>query len=287
MAGFDMQVTADGTRERFAQDLRAFAAALRDPSLRKQATLLVNQALAARDRLFASKFTASADLVALTEATLGLRALIQARRAAFEEVWDALDTSFMAHAVENARADAAMRFESARAPTTPERENRREALNAANLRWLLAERYAGRKAVVWAHNAHVMNAFYAPGFHKVRLAPRPGDMKPMGVFLKDSLGDEVYTLGMTTFEGREGLATGGPISQIPPAPDGSLEARLHALGWLYAFVDFRASRRDRSSPIRGPQTIRVPKFETSTVSDIARVYDGMFFIDRMSPATGL
>jgi erythromycin esterase len=62
MAGFDMQVTADGSMERFAQDLRAFVGALPDPALRQQAAQLADQAIAARGRLIATKFAAEADL---------------------------------------------------------------------------------------------------------------------------------------------------------------------------------------------------------------------------------
>ena len=48
MAGFDMQVTADGSTVRFAEDLRAFIAGLRDAGLRERATSLAEQGLAAR-----------------------------------------------------------------------------------------------------------------------------------------------------------------------------------------------------------------------------------------------
>ena len=130
-----------------------------------------------------------------------------------------------------------------------------------------------------------MNAYYGPDFRGTHLQPHHGDMKPMGVFLAQWLGPKVYTLGMTTFQGQEGLETGGPRSSIGPAPDGSLEARLHALGSPYAFLDFRLSEGDHRNPVRAVQTVRIPKFESITVSDIGRIYDGLFFIDRMAPAT--
>jgi erythromycin esterase len=185
----------------------------------------------------------------------------------------------MDHAIENMRADAAMRFDAARAPTDAARESRRDAANAANLRWLLDVKYAGRKAVIWAHDAHVMNAYYAPDFHAVHLDGQPGDMKTTGAFLAERYGKSLYTIGMTAFTGEEGFAVGGPASPIAPAPDGSLEARLHALNAPYAFVDLRAPGRPAIA------TARVPKFEANTVADIGRIYDGVFFIDRMSRAT--
>jgi erythromycin esterase len=279
MAGFDMQVTADGSMERFAQDLRAFAGALTDPALRQQAAQLADQAIAARSRLIATKFAAEADLDALTAAVKDLRVMIQVHHLEFDAIQGFVQTGFMDHAIENMRADAAMRFDAARAPTDAARESRRDAVNAANLRWLLDVKYAGRKAVIWAHDAHVMNAYYAPDFHAVHLDGQPGDMKTTGAFLAERYGKSLYTIGMTAFTGEEGFAVGGPASPIAPAPDGSLEARLHGLGAPSAFVDLRAPGRP---PIA---TARIPKFEANTVADIGRIYDGVFFIDQMRRAT--
>ena len=286
MAGFDLQVTADGTRERFARDLRDFVAALRDPVSRQQATSLAEQALAARERLFVSKFSGSGDLKVLTTAVRALRTMMDRGRDGFEAVHGRLETSFMSRAVENMRADAALRSGAARSPaTTPARESRRDALNAANLRWLIEERYAGRKVMVWAHNAHVMNAYYAPGFHDVHLKPQPGDMKPTGVFVKDWLGDQVYTVGITAYAGQEGFAVGGPVSAIAPAREGSLEAQLHASGDKFAFLDLRAAGKKHPGPLHGNLAVRIPKFDTVEVPDLGRIYDGIFFIDQIAAAT--
>jgi len=139
--------------------------------------------------------------------------------------------------------------------------------------------------MVWAHNVHVMNAGFAPGFHDVHSVPRSGDMKTTGVFVKQWLGPQVYTLGITAYAGQEGFAIGGPVSPIPPAPDGSFEAVLHTLGYSQAFVDFRKAEADRLNPIHGPTTIRIPKFESQTIVNAGRIYDGIFFIDQMTAAT--
>jgi erythromycin esterase-like protein len=130
-----------------------------------------------------------------------------------------------------------------------------------------------------------MDAGYAPGFHDLHLPPQRGDMTPTGVFIARALGPQAYTLGSTAYKGQEGFATGGPASRIAPALEGGLEADLHALGHPYAFVDFRSSQNDHRSPLREVQTVRAPKFESVTIADADRIYDGVFFIDHMSPAT--
>jgi hypothetical protein len=126
-----------------------------------------------------------------------------------------------------------------------------------------------------------MNAYYDSDFHNVHLQAQSGDMKPTGAFTADWLGSGVYTLGMTTFQGEDGFAMGGPASPVSPAPDGSLEARPHALGHPYAFVNFRGV----DGELRNPMTVRLPKYEINTIPDISRVYSGIFYIDRMARAT--
>jgi erythromycin esterase-like protein len=248
--------------------------------LRDPASSLAEQALAARQRLIAGKFASQADLDALTAATKGHAALIEAQRAAFERARGPLGTSFMARAIGNMRADAAFRAEFAQAPaTTAARESMRDAANAANLRWLLEERHFGRKAIVWAHDVHVMNAYYDSGFHGVHLKAQSGDMKPTGTFIAEWFGKRVYTLGMTTFAGEDGFAMGGPATPVPPAPDGSLEARLHATGHAFAFLDLRTLNG------RDPISIRLPKYDVNAVTDVSRVYGGLIYIDRMARAT--
>ncbi|HEY1876078.1 MAG TPA: erythromycin esterase family protein, partial [Rhizomicrobium sp.] len=280
IAGFDMQVTADGSTERFAEDLRAFADQLRESTLRERATALVDNALTMRKHLFNTKFAGQADLADLAVAVRELGGLINDRRADFEQVRGPLGTDFMAHAIQNMVADAAFRAEFARAPaTTAARESSRDAANAVNLRWLLEKQYAGRKAVVWAHDVHVMNAYYDSNFRGVHLAAEPGDMKPTGTFIADWLGKQVYTIGMTTFQGEDGFAMGGPATPVPPAPDGSLEARLHAMGHPYAFMDLRTLDRRQSV------SARLPKYDVNTVTDVSRIYGGIFYIDRMARAT--
>lgn len=280
MAGFDMQVTADGSTARFAEDLRAFTGALRDAGLRERASALAEKALAMREHLFATKFAGQADLADLAVAVRELRGLIKDHRADFTQVRGEMGTDFMAHAVQNMAADAAFRAEFASAPaTTAARESSRDAANAANLRWLLEQAYAGRKAVVWAHDVHVMNAYYDSDFRGVHLTGQGGDMKPTGIFVADWFGKQVYTIGMTTYQGEDGFAMGGPATQIAPAPDGSLEARLHAMGHAFAFMDLRTLTQT------GAVSVRLPKYDINAIPDVGRIYGGLFYIDRMARAT--
>jgi erythromycin esterase-like protein len=226
------------------------------------------------------------DLESLRAAADGLLTMIRNPRAAFAEVHGSRSSSFMEHAIENMRLDAANRYDAHRSPApNVERENRRDALNAGNLHWLIQDGYPGRKIIVWAHNVHVMNAYYASDWHMVHLEPQPTDMKPSGVFLAEWLKNGVYTIGMTTYQGQDGLATAGAITPIAPAEDGGLESRLHRLGKLYVFLDLRSVRGNPKNPLHRSQSMRIPKYDNNTLSDLTTAYDAIFYIDHMAAAT--
>jgi erythromycin esterase-like protein len=160
-------------------------------------------------------------------------------------------------------------------------ENRRDACNAENLRWLIEHGYAGRKIIIWAHNAHVMNAYYeAPNFKTVRLDPAANTMKPHGVFLAEWLGRDLYTIGFTAHEGEDGWKGLG-ASPIAAAREGSIESGLQKLGHPYAFLDLAKAR----GPLRQAQVMRVPKYDEVEITDPTRPYSGLFFIARMERAT--
>ena len=280
MAGFDMQVTADGSMEHFAANLRAFVQALKNQKLKDEMTAAAEKALAARTRLFSSKFERESDLTALDQAAGQLLKAIRRLRATFAAVHDSGPIALMEHWIENMQLDARQRYDG-RHSTGSEvsRENRRDARNFENLRWLIRQGYPGKKFIVWAHNVHVMKAGYAADFHAVHVVPQADDMKTTGSLLAESLGSRVYSIGMTAYQGKDALVTGGTATVIEPAAADSFEGRIHTLGQRFVFLDLRA--------LHTPLSARMPKYEANAVSDPGRVYDGIFYIDRMEAATKL
>lgn len=329
MAGFDMQVTGEKSLERLAADLRAFVRVLSDPALRRRASGLADQTIAASERLHAysqarmrmrteaSKAGQSGKALAdtleawetregsrlrpqkqhlesLRQAVDGLLAIIGNHRAAFGRVHGNTEITFMERVLDNLRSNGATVY-GIYGPDRPngstgyvpsvEVENRRDAGNADNLRWLIQQGYPGRKIIVWAHNAHLMNAYYADDWRTVRLEPQPRSMKPTGVFLAEWLKDDVYTIALTAYQGEDGWGTTGTVNTIAPAVEGSLESRLHKLGKPYAFLDFRALDGSPGHPLHAPQSLRIPKYDDNDLPDITKAIDAVFYIDRMAPAT--
>jgi erythromycin esterase len=313
MAGFDLQFTSDVCFNRFAADLRSFVLALPDATLRANALQLVDQAVSAyqaiRGRIETLKRISETmlrtwerqdapgfrrDRQRLLENADQLLAILRDDRAQFLQVHSAQQVDLIAHITENMRTGGLNLYDvigpdrpAGTPPFAPrlEVEDRRDALNASNLRWLIQQVYAGKKLIVWAHNAHVMNAYYASDWRTLYVDPHPGTMTPTGVFLKKWLEDQVYTIVMTTYEGQDGWAGAHTLTPVPPAPDGSLEERLHRLGKPYIFIDLRSRQELQQHPAHSAQTLRIPKYETNTLHDPSRVADGIFYLDHMAAAT--
>lgn len=318
MAGFDSAMSSPFTN--FAAELRTYIASLKRKSLRRQGEKITEALIQsfipltsyaeARDALEIELTEilgkAHEDAVARWETEVGAalrpnhqtltrfeaaqsRAaeFLRAHKTELSNIVGARRSGFMERVVESLAARGADLYERFGTDVTPSTDgglsmqNRRDACNAENLRWLIEQGYPGRKIVIWAHNAHVMNAYYeAPAWKTIRLSPSPNTMKPHGVFLADWLGRELYTIGFTAYVGEDGWQ-GIWTSPIPAARVGSIEDEINSLGYAYAFVDLHGG----SNELRGPQTMRAPKYDENDIPYPPRLYDGLFFIAHMARAT--
>lgn len=147
---------------------------------------------------------------------------------------------------------------------------------AENLLWWLNGPLKDRKVIVWAHNYHVMNDFYL----SQEGAPARGG-GPMGRFLKEALGADLYTIGFTSHSGGTLDLEAGKEA---PVASGDLEALLHAAGRPWLFLDL--SRLPADHWLRDRWTASFYMY-WPTPSTWTRVYDGVFFIDVQKPATQL
>jgi erythromycin esterase len=317
MAGFDSTLSSPFTN--LAAELRRFARLPSRPPLQQEATTAVEELIAAFGDItrYVEGFDAlqvtltkiggdarkaaierweretgaalrpnHAMLDRFTAAHARLAGFLRTNERELGRASTARQVGFMRRVIESLAARTGnlyQRFGSDAPPETDSglaEQNRRDACNADNLRWLIEHGYPGRKLIIWAHNAHVMNAYYeAPGWKTVRLDAAANTMKPHGVFLADWLGRDLYTIGFTAYEGEDGWKGLG-ASPIPAARDGSVESRLRELGNAYAFLDLEKAR----GPLRRAQTLRVPKYDEVEISDPTRPYSGLFFIARMERA---
>lgn len=325
MAGFDMQLTAPGTLDYFAAEMTTFVGTLdpmirsqagalaekvlnyfgrlyRYTDARATKIAALNRAgvsgAAQSDAMQAwDKTEGDAlrpvvnDLNRLDEAAGALVHLLQGRGDSAAGA-SAGRTGFMVRAITSLAGFGANLLEAQGKQSAEEaaryaiaRENRRDRINADNLRWLIDTAYAGRKIMVWAHNAHVMNAWYGRAFDSVSLEPLTEGMKPTGVWLTGWYGKAVYKIGFTAFQGSDGWVGARP-APVPPAPPNSLEERLHRLGAPEVFLPLRGNKALRSSPA-APVSMRIPKYKVEIVATAAQPFDALYFIDQMAPATSM
>lgn len=326
MAGLDIQFSGEGNPARFRKDLRAFVEAVPDTRVRTRALEMVEAALLGGDRLsdflrarqqrardlsqagvaeaivdslaaWQQREAASIgeDLRQFHESTTALLGLLDSERDAFERAHGAREVAFVSRALENFRelreaSYELLPFEAQNDPRFAAHmtafHSRRDRKLADNLRWLIESYYAGRKVIVWAHNGHVMNAYYAADWGTLHPDPQPGAVKPSGTFIADWFGDAVYTIGFTAYEGEDRRITTNDLIDIDPAPEGTLERRLHELGKPYLFLDLRALDQKPGHPLRQPSVMRIRGYGPGDrVPDLTRVFDAVFYIDRMTPAT--
>jgi erythromycin esterase-like protein len=230
----------------------------------------------------------------------GLAQTLRTNRTMLGEAHSALEIAFMERALDGLRGRSMRMYDRERADPPPDivrtsqSWNMRDGMMAENLRWLMEQVYPGRKVIVWAHNAHLMNAYFAGNWSGVYSEPQRGGMKPAGASVTEWLEDGVYTIAMTTYEGEEAWANGQRRAPISPAPEDSIESRLRKLGKAYLFLDLRSARAAERHPLRAPLSLRVSgygkpsgPYGNDRVPDLTRAFDAIFYIDRMTPATAI
>ena len=106
---------------------------------------------------------------------------------------------------------------------------------AENLLWILRNN-PGSKAVVWAHNSHV-NFLKGPTIMS----------RPMGGFLRKSIGDDYRTFGFVGYEGSYTAWKNGLQSfELPKAHSGTLEYVLGQLDEPLFILNLKKMREDNS-----------------------------------------
>ena len=295
MAGFDEQFSSRNAPTRFLEDLNAFFEAVGPgfpgqgirESLGELAALMENRTLNPDSYQKVSPAIARA-----IETIDGSKPLI-------ERVWDSLEIAFYRRALRNLQVFSA----SSAARNTPESSKRmedpvvmekmnalwnaRDAQNAENMLWLLNEYFRGKKLITWAHNGHVMSCYYNKDWRSLTLRKPEGAIVPMGIFLKEALGKDVYTIGLTGYDVKGGLSAGAATGdQIPPAPPvDSIENLCHLAGHPHLFIDFRRLESDPDHWLRKPIVFGGRGYTWETIEDWTKAFDAVFFNDAIFPST--
>jgi len=155
-------------------------------------------------------------------------------------------------------------------------DNARDAGMATNLELLVDTLYAGKKVMVWSHNAHIV--------HDASIVAGWG-WKNTGNWIFQRYGQAVYTLGLYMYQG-SAANTDRTIYTIQAAPDYSAEGLLHAAGDPYVFLDLSNVTDSNDStawmfesfPIRDSGLYNRPMI-------LKDEFDGILQIDTVHPPT--
>jgi erythromycin esterase-like protein len=152
--------------------------------------------------------------------------------------------------------------------------NMRDRQMAANLAWLLDVGYAGKKVVVWAATAHVINSREA--IDKEGAA----EMVPMGTYVHRKLGERSYVIAFSAGQGATRNFKTRQVTQHGPAPAQSIEWQIAQSGSPYAFV----GRRAMQEQFGGKRVSWLLGFEPMTGA-WPDVVDGIFYFSTEQPST--
>jgi hypothetical protein len=89
--------------------------------------------------------------------------------------------------------------------------------------------------------------------NRIHIEPQLG-LELSGVALAQWLGNDVYTIAMTSYEEQDFLD-------------------LHALDGIFGH------------PMRKPQSICIDRYRDDTLTDVTRAFDAIFYVGRVAPAT--
>jgi hypothetical protein len=146
--------------------------------------------------------------------------------------------------------------------------NLRDAAMADNLLWLAREAYAGRKIVVWAQTLHNSR--------------NTSEFITMGHLAWQALGNAIYSVGFSAYEGRTGWATKNEVNELPRPPSDSLEDLWGATPHENAFLDLRrvpAGGEWLQAPLVSRLLGHVPASE-----DWSQILDAVVFMRTMRPS---
>ncbi len=160
---------------------------------------------------------------------------------------------------------------------TPHVFNIRDKGMAENMTLLQEQIYPGKKMIVWGANTHLGYGRGFLGGFNGQDAADPG-MVPMGQYLKIDLGEQLYTISFTSFEGKVGSMR-GEVYDITAAAKGTLEEKLSHLPLAQGFLSLR-------NPALNDERFAARMYGHSEMTGRwSKMTDAIFYIKAMTEST--
>jgi len=156
--------------------------------------------------------------------------------------------------------------------------NARDARMADNLRWLIDDRYKGKKIITWAATFHLMHG--SKSIREDKKQPYK-TIVPMGEVIHKAYGKDCYTVGFAVHRGQKGTPFWGP-HPIPAPIEDSIEDLLVRYGKPHLFVDL-----SRRGPLHKKSHLGILGYSRDMEAVWPKVVDGLVFIAENAPSTVL
>lgn len=114
--------------------------------------------------------------------------------------------------------------------------NNRDIQMGENLMWLLKHKFKGQKIIFWGRNSHIFKDFAQIAYYQRHR--RSKDTINTGTYLHRLMGEDLYVLGFTSYQGQAGRLYGEKYEVNEPLRH-NFESWLATSGHPYAFVNFR------------------------------------------------
>ena len=172
----------------------------------------------------------------------------------------------------------------------------RDQMMARNVMWLLNEAHPNEKIVLWSHNTHTSKS-HGTG--------RDSEYRPMGSWLHESLGSQLYVLGFAINQGvyRANVFEGGRrigLSEvrIPKAEEGTGTPTLSSVGIPLFFLNLRNQSGVAGKWLSQPHLFRGfgagwdvdwsrSPYSNMESTELIGAYDGLIYLERTTAARGL
>ena len=140
--------------------------------------------------------------------------------------------------------------------------------------WVRREEGKGGRILVFAHNAHVMNAPSQGGIWSVFAAAR----RMMGQHLRPALRNSLIIIGMSAAQNEAGLPAAPPLQN-------SVETTLATVGLPLFFLNWRGVEKDGEGLawLNERHLLRA-NFDSDLDVNLRVAFDAVIFIDRLSAA---
>ncbi len=293
MAGFDCQFSAAPAPERMRKEILDFLERLDSSLLSSQQKESIQKALAqfaefrrmkAEDRL---KFRFVHDANGRSD----LQDVIQQLTRKQTELLDSKsqrDVGFYIRCLKNLEVfEREMdQFSASNGKISVTDNNIRDQRMGENIIWLAKQRYPDRKIIIWAASMH--NSRNAPSIDTTGQSGPDGTgfsyqgLVTMGQVAHDGLGEDMYSIAFTAYEGKAAILGKNP-QEIGVPPEGSLEMLLHQIGRPYLFVDFKHVQGEPNHWLHQPILAR-PLGYALMRADWTHIFDAMVYTETMIPS---